>query len=39
MACEYNNIVSNIENMLSKLNVNQKGRDDVKPLIKWLFLC
>ena len=36
MACEYNNIVNNIENMLSKLSANQKERDDVKPLIKWL---
>ena len=36
MACEYNNIVNNIENMLSKLSDNQKEKDDVKPLIKWL---
>ena len=36
MACEYNSIVNNIENMLSKLSANQKERDDVKPLIKWL---
>lgn len=36
MACEYNNIVNNVENMLSKLSANQKERDDVKPLIQWL---
>lgn len=36
MACEYNSILNNIENMLSKLSANQKGRDDIKPLIRWL---
>lgn len=36
MACEYNNIINNVENMLSKLSANQKERDNIKPLIKWL---